>query len=74
MRMLNLRDVLELVNHGLDDRAFASEQLIVQLHLSGSSCCAEVCQRTQPLREAQINRVLCLHRNNQNAPLSVLLH
>ena len=33
MRMLNLRDVLELVNHGLDDRAFASEQLIVQLHL-----------------------------------------
>ena len=31
-RMFDLRDVLELVNHRLDDRALASEQLVSQLH------------------------------------------
>ena len=31
-RMLNLRDVLELVYHGFDDRTFASKQLVIQTH------------------------------------------
>ncbi len=31
-RMLNLRDVLELVNNGLNDGSFASEQLVREPH------------------------------------------
>ena len=31
-RLLNLRDVLELVHHSSDNRALASEQIVVQLH------------------------------------------
>ena len=30
--MLNLRDVLQLVNHRFDDRPFAREQLVSQPH------------------------------------------
>lgn len=31
-RMFNLRDVLDLVNHRLDDRTLASEHLVIQSH------------------------------------------
>lgn len=33
-RMLNLRDVLRLVNHGFDNRELASEQFVAQSHQS----------------------------------------
>ena len=52
-RMLNLGDVLELVNDGLDDGAFAQQQLIRQVHEPIFHVLTESGDEMQPLFKKQ---------------------